>query len=154
MTLPDRSFCVSCHRFIIETLRCTVKILIVEDDLMSREMMSAILEPYGTCHMAANGAEGLDAFRTALDQNRPYDLICLDLVMPGMTGHEVIKTIRGVEEERNILPPECAKVIIVSAMRDCDNIMGAFINQCEAYLVKPVATNDILKQLHSFGLVV
>lgn len=130
-----------------------MKMLIVEDDLMSREMMSAILEPYGTCDMAADGEEGLKAFRTALKQGQTYDLICLDLVMPGMTGHEFLKTIRNLEEARHMLPPECAKVIVVSAMKDSNNIMGAFINQCESYIVKPVGKNDILKQLQSFGLV-
>jgi len=131
-----------------------LKILIVEDDLMSREMMCSILGAYGSCEMAASGGEGLDAFRLALDRGQPYDLICLDLVMPDLTGHEVLKTIRNIEEVRNILPPDCAKVIIISAMNDSENIMGAFINQCESYIVKPIDSNVILKTLLSLGFVV
>lgn len=131
-----------------------MKILIVEDDLMSREMMSVILEPYGECCLASNGEEGLDAFRSALDRGHGYDLVCLDLVMPGLTGHEVLRTMRHLEEERNILPPDSAKVLVISSMRDSGNIMGAFINQCESYIVKPVDSNDVLKHLHSFGLIV
>lgn len=131
-----------------------MKILIVEDDLMSREMMSSMLEKYGSCDLAANGGEGLDAFKSALGNGQSYDLIFLDLVMPDMTGHEVLKTIRSIEEERNILPPDCSKVIIVSAMTDSENIMGAFINQCEAYMIKPVKNSDMLAQMRLFGFVV
>lgn len=130
-----------------------MKILIVEDDLMSREMMSIILEPYGECYLASNGEEGLDAFRSALERGQSYDLVCLDLVMPGVTGHEVLRTIRQLEEERNILPPDNAKVLVISSMRDSGNIMGAFINQCESYIVKPVDRTEVLKHLHSFGLI-
>jgi len=131
-----------------------VKILIVEDDLMSREMMSVILEPYGECRLASNGEEGLDAFRAALELGQAYDLVCLDLVMPGVTGHEVLKTIRHLEEERSILPPDSTKVLVISSMRDSGNIMGAFINQCESYIIKPVDRNEVLKHLYSFGLIV
>lgn len=127
-----------------------MKILIVEDDPASRRLMLAYLAPLGPCDQAADGAEALDAFTRALDRDEPYDLVCLDIMMPGMTGHEVLRTIRGTEEERGIFPP--ARVIMTTALRDRDNVMAAFSNQCEAYLVKPIDRGQLLEKIRTLGL--
>ena len=48
--------------------------------------------------MAVDGKEAIDAFRMAIEEARPYSLICLDIMMPEMDGHEVLKEIRRIEE--------------------------------------------------------
>lgn len=127
-----------------------MKTLIVEDDPASRRLMTAYLAPLGPCDGAADGAEAVDAFVRGLDGDAPYDLVCLDIMMPGMTGHEVLRTIRALEEERGIFPP--VKVIMTTAMKDRDNVMAAFSNQCEAYLVKPIESDALFEKLRALGL--
>ena len=63
-----------------------LKILIVEDDFMVRQILRDILEPYGVVDIAVNGEEAVQAFRVAWRQNHPYDLICMDIMMPVMDG--------------------------------------------------------------------
>ncbi|MBI5582882.1 MAG: response regulator, partial [Deltaproteobacteria bacterium] len=60
--------------------------LIVEDEFITRMIMKKILEQYGEIDIAVNGREGVAAFQMAWSEDRPYDLICLDVMMPLMNG--------------------------------------------------------------------
>jgi two-component system chemotaxis response regulator CheY len=105
-----------------------MKTLIVEDDPASRTMMQAMLKTHGECILASNGKEAIDSFYSALQQDQLFDLVCLDIMMPGVTGHEVLMNIREIEEDCNILPPKNVKIIMTSALNDKENVIGAFIN--------------------------
>lgn len=105
------------------------------------------------CHMSEmDGLRATDAFLWARGQQEPYDLICLDIMMPGMSGHEFLKEIRLIEEQEGIFPPASVKVIMTSALNDSGNIMGGFVNQCEAYMVKPIDQDKLLGQIRALGL--
>ena len=63
-----------------------MKALVVEDDFTSRLIMQEMLLGYGSVHIAVNGREALDAFMVAFEKGAPYDLICLDIMMPELDG--------------------------------------------------------------------
>ena len=115
-----------------------MKCLIVEDEFTSRKLLQVYLSDYGNCFVAVNGHEAVEAFREALEENEPYDLICLDIMMPEMDGHETLKAIRRIESEHGIAGLDGVKVIMTTALEDSKDVMGAFKSGCEAYLVKPV----------------
>lgn len=115
-----------------------MRTLVVEDDFISRRLVQAILSPYGTCDVAVDGDEATEAFSIALDEKTPYDLVCLDIMMPGMNGHEVLKKFRDMEKTRDICDDHKTKVIMVTALGDYENVMNAFQTKCDAYLVKPI----------------
>ncbi len=129
-----------------------MKILIVEDDLYSRKLMGAYLESYGECDLASNGKEALEAIVLSQLQGERYRLVCLDIMMPGMSGLEVLKHLRSVENELKIKPDEEAKVIMTSALQDGENVMGAFREQCDGYLVKPIDKEKLYKMINDLGL--
>ncbi|HMK65399.1 MAG TPA: response regulator, partial [Thermodesulfobacteriota bacterium] len=79
---------------------------------------------------------------------KPYDLICLDIMMPEMDGQELLKKICSAESDMGV--PE-VKIIMTTALDDSKNIMTAFRNQCEAYLVKPIRREKVEEQLRAFG---
>jgi DNA-binding response OmpR family regulator len=54
-----------------------MKILIVEDDFLTRHLLQSFLTPYGSFDITVNGLEAIKAFEMALDEKAPYDLICL-----------------------------------------------------------------------------
>jgi two-component system chemotaxis response regulator CheY len=68
-----------------------MKILVVEDDFTSRILLQRYLSSYGDCHIAINGKEAVGAFKDSLKENQPYDLICMDIIMPEMSGQEALK---------------------------------------------------------------
>ncbi len=77
-----------------------MKILVAEDDPISRNLIEKMLSGYGTCTATENGADALAAFNTALQEGEPYQLVCLDIMMPGMDGLECLKAIRASETAR------------------------------------------------------
>lgn len=127
--------------------------LIVEDDFVSRLVLQQMLSPYGPAHVAVNGSEALGAFRRAAATTEPYDLICLDIMMPGMDGHAVLKEIRAFEEARGLTPPNAVKIFMTTALSDGPNVLQAFREQCEAYLVKPIQRAKLTEQLEACGLI-
>ena len=124
--------------------------LIVEDDFISRCVLQEIMADYGPCDVASNGREALDAYRLRLEQDNPYTLVCLDIMMPEMSGHEVLQQLRRLDTEFGKNGQDGAKVIMTSALNDKEHILAAFRAQCDAYLIKPVSlekTLDTLKKL-------
>ena len=131
-------------------MRC----LIVEDETTARVLIREYLKDHFVCDVAADGGEGVDAFKMRLEKNDRFDLICLDIMMPGMGGHEALKKIREIEAEHNIGGLERVKVIMTTALGDSKNVFDAFREGCEAYVVKPVNKEKLYEQIEKLGLTV
>jgi len=130
-----------------------MKALIVEDDFTTRMLMQELLKNYGTFHVAINGTEAIDAVRIALDAGEPYDLICLDIMMPQMDGQEALKKIRAMEETGGITASNRAKIIMVTALADKINVITARDHHCDYYLVKPIQKLKFMEVLHMLHLI-
>ena len=127
--------------------------LIVEDDFVARRLMKKWLSGIGDCVIVVNGVEAVDAFKEALDKGHPYDLICLDVMMPEMNGHQTLKAIRQIESDREIAGLDGVKVIMTTACGDSKHIMGAFKEGCEAYLIKPIKKQELFAEIEKLGLI-
>ncbi len=130
-----------------------MRILIAEDDFISRSLMLELLRPYGTCDLANNGHEALEAFKRAHAEGSPYRLVCLDIMMPLIDGQEVLRRIRAFEVENKVGVVDSCRVIMTTALDDFQNIMSAFRDRCEAYLNKPIDRAKLVAQLESLGLI-
>lgn len=115
-----------------------MKILIMEDDLSSRKFLNKVMSEYGDCDITVDGMEGLDAYMIALNENDPYKLICLDIMMPKIDGIKVLKTIREIEKQRNIDGDEKVKIIMTTALNDAEIVKSTFDSGCEVYAAKPI----------------
>ncbi len=130
-----------------------MKTLIVEDDFTSRIALQGMLSSHGPAHIAVNGREAVEAVAAAMKGGEPYDLICLDIMMPNMDGHEALNTIRGLEEQAGILPGKGAKIIMVTPLSDSKNVLSAFREQCDGYITKPVDRSKLIKELQKLSLI-
>lgn len=128
-----------------------MKILVVEDDFVSGKVIKKMMSSYGEVDIASYGEKGVELFEKALNEKNPYDVVCLDIMMPEMDGHEVLKRIRNLENQRGIL--EGTKVIITSALGDFNNIKAAYREQCEYYLVKPIEKEKLEEVLIKLGMI-
>lgn len=131
-----------------------LKCLIVDDDELGRELIVQYLEGIANCDTASNGHEALELFETSLESETPYDLIILDLLMPGMDGYETGSMIRQLEKERAV-PATCGvHIIIISSVNTPKEIIQAYMSaQSAAHLNKPVSPEKLRKTLVTLELV-
>jgi two-component system, chemotaxis family, chemotaxis protein CheY len=125
-----------------------MKALIVDDNLVDRELMRTIVSLRCDCSVAANGAEAVQAFRTALDRGEPFDLVFMDIGMPVMDGHEALARIRDIEQESGIEGSAGTRAIMTTALDDPRNVVQAlFEGGATSYLVKPIDRERVLDEL-------
>ena len=128
--------------------------LIVEDDELMREILQAMLSRYGVCDTAENGVIALQMFKAAMGGDKPYDLICFDIIMPVMKGNDALFKIRELEQKAGVATQHGVKAIIISAMSDFQTIVDSFEKGgCDAYLVKPVREEELFAHLKELELI-
>jgi two-component system copper resistance phosphate regulon response regulator CusR len=114
-----------------------MKILIVEDEPKTGEYLKIGLTQAGfTVHVASNGWDGLDE---AL--NEIYDLVVLDVMLPGIDGWEVLRRLR---QENKTLP-----VLFLTARDEVDDRVKGLELGADDYLVKPFAFPELLARIRT-----
>ncbi|MBI4763223.1 MAG: response regulator [Deltaproteobacteria bacterium] len=130
-----------------------MKSLVVEDDFTSSLLLQEILKKYGPCQTAVDGQKALEAVRAASESGTPFDLICLDIMMPEMDGHQALQQIRALEKAQGVLSPGGAKIIMTTALSDPKNVVEALSGLADAYLVKPIDKARLLDELRKLKLI-
>jgi two-component system chemotaxis response regulator CheY len=131
-----------------------LRALIIDDDPVCKRYLAEILAPYAACELASDGREGLDAFGRALDRHTPYDVIFIDVMMPGMDGHQALEGMRHLERQEGVGLTDAAKVIMVSANDDSRTVYRAFFQgQAMSFLPKPFTGDAVLDELRKFDII-
>ena len=116
-----------------------LKALIVEDTISNVVLLEAkLLNEHFEVHVAYNGLEGLTRF-----EDHPFDIVLLDVMMPGMDGFEVCRRLRAHPRSANI------PIIMISALdsppdRDTGMAAGA-----DDFFVKPVEDEVLFARMHN-----
>ncbi|MCG6552808.1 MAG: response regulator [Candidatus Magnetominusculus sp. LBB02] len=131
-----------------------MRVLIAEDDSTSRSFMRSFLEPYGDCDLALNGAEAVDAFKLANEEGKPYDLICMDVMMPEMDGITALKAIRDMEKAAGVVKEDEVKVVMTTALDSPKDVIEAYYRGgCTDYLTKPIDRQTLIDLIKGYGLI-
>jgi two-component system chemotaxis response regulator CheY len=129
------------------------KTLIIEDDFTNRLLLHEILKKYGPTHIAINGEEALNAFSGALQQDEPYNLVCMDIKMTDMDWQTAIKQIHDIEVTKGIVSPNFTKIVIISATADLKNVSTTFSGLTDGYLAKPINNANLMLVLRKLCLI-
>lgn len=130
-----------------------MKILLAEDDFATRKFMVNFLSKYGECDVTVDGMEAVDAFMMALEEGEPYDLVCLDIMMPVMDGYQALSGIRNLEKQKNIPKEKAVKVIMTTALNEERNVKMAFDLGCTIYSGKPIDKDKFEQALQKLDLI-
>ncbi|WP_428565429.1 MAG: response regulator [Solidesulfovibrio sp. DCME] len=131
-----------------------LRALIVDDDPVNSRFLLEILSPYAACDTARDGRGGLEAFGRALAKGQPYDLVFVDVMMPGMDGHQALEGMRHLEHEKGVPSLSAAKVIMISALDDSRTVYRAFFEgQALSFLAKPFTCDSVLEELRKFDII-
>lgn len=130
-----------------------MKCLITEDDFISRRILRELLSPHFDIEIAVDGEESVTAFRMAHEAKQPFDLVCMDIMMPKMDGREALRQIRRMEKELAVPPNLEVKVIMTTALDDPKTVFDSFYEDgATAYLVKPIGRQKLFRELRALGL--
>ena len=129
-----------------------MKTLIVEDDLTCSVLLQTILQEYGPVQTAGNGKQAIEIVRDSLNRKEPFNLICMDIMMPEMNGQQAVAAIRAMEEQREIFS-NGATIIMITAIDDEESAKTAYSNFCDLYVVKPIEKAPLLEELRKLGLI-
>jgi two-component system chemotaxis response regulator CheY len=129
-------------------------VLIVEDDFVSRKLLHRMLSPYGECDIVVDGIEAVEAFKLALEDGHPYDLVCMDIMMPRMDGQEALGQIRQLEAQKCVHEMNAAKVVMTTAVDDNKQVTQAFYKGGAAsYFIKPIDQEKLVAELRVLGII-
>lgn len=124
--------------------------LIAEDDATNRFLLKTYLSKFGSCATVSNGQEAIGVFKSAYRERQGFDLVCMDLHMPVLDGHDTIRFIRQFEAEQGVLT--AVRILVTTTLTDMDNITQALLGKCNAYLMKPIDLGTLHSQLQVLGL--
>ncbi|MGE4557581.1 MAG: response regulator [Desulfovibrionaceae bacterium] len=128
-----------------------MRVLVVEDEFLSRKVLKSFLAPFFDVDVVVNGVEAVEAFRLALADHHPYELVLMDIMMPEMNGIEALKAIRGIEQERGLQPAHC---LMITALSDPKTVITSFHEGgASGYLVKPVDKRKLYSELEKLELI-
>ena len=121
-------------------MKSRYKILVVDDDERALVLIEAVLKPHGYDVVLIN--DGRQVIPIA--RKEKPDLILLDIMMPGLDGYTVLKTIKKEEAIKNI------PVVMVSALGHDGNKAVAGICGASAYTTKPINSKQLIETVAHF----
>lgn len=128
------------------------RILIVEDEAVSRTVLHRMLRAYGQCEIACDGKEGLDLFMSGLKEGNPFTVMFVDVALPQLDGRELLRLVRKAEEERGCTLASSVKVVMATTNGEATSILGSFKEGAEGYVLKPFDLEKVQKLLAKLGI--
>src|SRR5580704_17926083 len=118
------------------------KILIAEDDFFIRDIYSKVFSLSG--YEVQVAVDGMDAFDKIKAQQ--YDMILLDIMMPRMTGIDVLKNVRGLHIQQKHTP-----IFIITNLGQQNFIEHSFKLGMDGYIIKSqVSPQQIVDEINNF----
>jgi DNA-binding response OmpR family regulator len=116
-----------------------MRLLLVEDEKRMAQALCEILrlEKYEVDHYV-NGLDGLAAVESDI-----YDIVILDVMLPGMNGHEIARKAR----QKGIRTP----ILMLTAKAELDDKVLGLDSGADDYLTKPFQTRELLARLRALG---
>jgi CheY-like chemotaxis protein len=118
------------------------RVLMVEDNAVNMMIAVALLERWGAIvDQADDGASALNAIDHAYEAGNPFDIVLMDVQMPGMSGHEVTRRLRQ-RYDRNTLP--IVALTAAALVSEREDAMAAGMNE---FLTKPIDAERLRQTL-------
>lgn len=116
------------------------KILVIDDEPMVTKMVADVLTSRG--HDVTTASEGYDGLLKAIAEQP--DLILLDVVMPGLDGHDVLKRLQKDERTKQI------PVVYLSAVGDFTEQLSSMEDGSTDYITKPIRPSELADKVENY----
>lgn len=130
------------------------RILVVDDETLIREILIDFLSNYCECDQAENGKIAFEKYLQAIDDGKPYELIFLDIFMPIMDGHDLLRSVRENEKKLSVSPEDRVKAIVISTGSTPRIVADTFFeDMCDDYIIKPFKLDSLSAVLKKYCLI-
>jgi putative nucleotidyltransferase with HDIG domain len=129
-----------------------MKILVVDDEVVSRTKLKLIMDNFGECDAVDNGKDAVAKFHKAQEIGKPYGLILLDIDMPQKDGMQVLSELIETQTRLGISRSQKTKILMVTSFTDRDRVLGCIQSGCDDYIAKPFDIDTIGKKLSKLGI--
>lgn len=131
-----------------------MRFLVVDDDERVALLLSKKLAAYGQCVLAGSGEDALARFAEGYNTGQPFQAVFMDIKMPGMDGHEVVRRMREMETQRGASPLDSFKLVMISAFSDPKNVCQSFFKgQADAFVAKAEIKDGLVRELRAIKLI-
>ncbi|OGG99359.1 MAG: hypothetical protein A2600_02215 [Candidatus Lambdaproteobacteria bacterium RIFOXYD1_FULL_56_27] len=124
----------------------------MDDELLSRRVMSTILSDFGEVVEAETGTQAIELFRLSLESRDRFTAITLDVDLPDFKGHQVLTEIRKLEQTSSPIFRFPTKVLMVTSHADKETVVASIQAGCDQYVIKPASPKAVLKKLQEMGV--
>lgn len=125
-----------------------MRFLIVDDDESIHLYLQAVLAPFAQCDSALSGEKGVELFDKAYAEGNQYDVVMMDILMPGIDGHQAAELMRAKEKESGLGDHHQFKLVMITSLVDDINVSKAFFNtHASCYIVKPLDKEKVIDEL-------
>ena len=128
-----------------------MKILIVDDEDISRNILFAKMTHMGTCVAVDSAKKALAELDKAKAEKKSFDVITLDVSMPGMGGQELLEHIRKTEIQDKIPKKDRVKILMITARMNMGTINACIKRGCNGYLTKPISHVQLIQSFSQLG---
>ncbi len=131
-----------------------LRFLIADDCNSVQQYLQTIMKRYGDCTPAWNGQEAVALFDKAIDDDRPFDAVLMDIMMPVMDGLSAVCAIRDIERKRLAPLGRTVRIIVASCLSDSKHMLAAQYDcGADAYLTKPLEIDALIETLRNLQVI-
>ena len=130
-----------------------MKTLIIDDDHASIAILEALLANYCECSVATNGKNGIKLFEEEYKSGRPFEIVLLDIIMPGLDGIETLKRLRRIELSSRKAQlygryDGLTRIIMQTSSEDPKHFMASYMEgKCSGFINKPYSKDEIIMKV-------
>lgn len=130
-----------------------MRLLIVDDDPKNIKLLDAMVAELGECETVDSGEKAISAFKKAWENWRPFDLILLDILMPGIDGCQVLCHIRKIETDKKVSDQNRVKIIMITGLSEKDMVVDCLRKGCNDFILKPIDSKLLFKKIKRLALI-
>ncbi|MDT8447730.1 MAG: response regulator [bacterium] len=128
------------------------RILLVDDDSHNLYLLAKIVRPYGRVETAMDGKKAIALFKEGLERGDRFHILFLDIIMPGLSGREVLRVIRDHESIWMDLEDMPTTVVMASGITEKEVIQQSLKEGSEFFMTKPFRVEQVRRIMDQLGL--
>ena len=128
-----------------------IRILIVEDEDIIIKVMKKTFSLYGECEVSKTGDDAMMQYMSGIENDKPFDLVLLDISLGEGSGLSVLKEIRDMEKKAGIKKhSDGVKIVMTTGNRKEKVVKDSIAAGCNGYILKPLVPEMVAKTMENF----